>query len=104
VPTPLPTACSTTLCPTVSSAWRKSASYAVRNTSGTAAASVSDIPRGTETSSRSCTTRCVAIPPPETMPITRSPGFADATPSPTAATVPAYSSPGTSLGTPGGAG
>ena len=34
-----------------------------------AAASLSDMPTGTRIASRACTTRCVAMPPPATIPI-----------------------------------
>jgi len=59
---------------------------------------------GMRATARSCVTRYSACAPPATSPVTRSPTCHRDTPGPTAATVPANSSPGMSAGAPGGAG
>jgi hypothetical protein len=85
-------------------AWVNSASLAVVNTSGTPPAACQSSSSGTGMATRSWTTASSAWPPPATIAITRSPGSKRCTPSPTASTSPASSSPGMSAGAPGGAG
>ncbi|CAB4661633.1 unannotated protein [freshwater metagenome] len=96
VPTPDPPACTIAHLPDVSPPCTTSASHAVINTSGIAAASCSDIPAGTAIAWRSWRTSSSAYAPPLTMPITVSPTFHAVTRSPTAFTVPANSRPGIS--------
>ena len=104
VPTPLPTAWISTRSPATSRPRATSASHAVRNASGIAAASVYAIPSGTAIVSSACTTTNSAWAPPPTSPMTRSPTCHRVTPGPSASTSPAYSRPGMSAGQPAGAG
>ena len=90
--------------PRRSPSWVNSASCAVRYASGTAAASSSESGDGTASASSSWTTTYSAYAPPPTIPITRAPTLHLPAPAPVASTTPAYSRPGTSAGTPGGAG
>ena len=74
VPTPLAPAWTSAQRPLVSPPCTTSASHAVRNTSGIAAASSSPTAAGTAITWRSCTAIRSAYAPPATMPITWSPG------------------------------
>ncbi len=104
IPTPPAAPWTSSRSPTISSAWVKSASWAVKKTSGVPPAATQSSSSGTGIATRSLTTASSACPPPATIDITRSPGSKRSTPSPTATTSPASSSPGMSSGTPGGGG
>ena len=104
VPTPLATAwISTSLC-TVMPACSTSASNAVAKASGSAAASANDRPCGHR--DRLALVRHQLLGPRAAADEPHHPiaSFQRRTRAPTAATVPAYSSPGMSAGAPGGAG
>ena len=102
VPTPLPTVWMRTRSPRFKRPRTVRASKAVRNASGTAAASPKSSAAGIGSTSSSGTTSSSACAPPPAMPMTRSPG-AQRDPAPADSISPAYSRPGTSAGHPGGA-
>ena len=104
VPTPPAAPWTSSRSPTISPAWVKSASWAVKKTSGVPPAAIQSSSSGTGIAIRSLTTASSAWPPPATIDITRSPGSKRSTPSPVSTTSPASSSPGMSWGAPGGAG
>ena len=103
VPTPEPTACTSTVSPDWIAAWVTIASWAVTNTSGTPPAVTRSSESGTGAHCTAGTARSSAWPPPPAMPNTRSPSAGPVTPGPCATTSPANSSPGMSGGDPGGA-
>ena len=91
-----PPPCTSSRSPGRSSAWVKSASWAVVNTSGTPPAAGQSSASGTGIAARSCTTESSAWPPPPTTAITRSPSSKRMRPVPSATTSPASSRPGMS--------
>ena len=98
-PTPLPTAWMSTDSPAASAACVISASCAVMNASGNAAAAVKSRPvRNRRRGHRGAPRTYSAYEPPPTIPITRSPARHPLTPSPVSAISPANSSPGMSAG------
>jgi len=75
VPTPDAPACTSAVWPGCKPPCNTSASHAVMNTSGIAAASASAMPRGVRMACAAGIVRYSAYAPPDTMPITWSPGF-----------------------------
>ena len=104
VATPEPTAWMRTAAPGRSPPMVNMASWAVMPASGRAPASVRLMPAGTRSSIRSWAMAYSACASPAAMAMTGSPTFQPVTPSPSAATSPASSRPGTSSRKPGGGG